>query len=199
MAAAIAQIIQVFTLRADWLLSGLEVKDSSQGSVLSEDCLAGWLRQSMTVDLSDLKEEGFALEPAPRQWRSPGSTSGESVAGVVDKGVLLEAFDTEIALVEAQAEVEAVSAAHSDDVSAWAGAIAQWLREHSSNGSVCLLELQQGVEMPLMEVWLGLLLAKEESCQFMQLGEDFYAPQGVSFVTLIPKVKLIELEELRTR
>lgn len=89
------------------------------------------------------------------------------MAGVVDKGVLLEAFDTEIALMEAQAEVEAVSAAHSEDVSAWARAITQWLREHSSNGSVSLLELQQGVEMPLVEVWLGLLNAKEGSYQFM--------------------------------
>jgi len=159
-AAAISQIVEVFTLRADWLLSALEVKDSSQGPVLSEDFLSGLLRQSMSIDLADLKEEGFVLEPVPRQRRSTGLASGESVAGLVDKDTLLEVFDTEIELVEAQAEAtsEAVSVAHSEDVTAWAGAIARWLQQRSSTGPVSFLELQQGVGMPLVEVWLGLLL-----------------------------------------
>jgi len=175
-ATAIAQIIEVFTLRADWLLSALEVKDSSQGPVLPEDFLTGWLRQSMSIDLADLKEEGFALEPSMRQRRSPGSTSGESVAGVVDKATLLDAFETEIELVEAQAgaEVGAVSVAHSEDVTAWAGAISRWLREHSATGQVSLLKLQQGLGMPLIELWLGLLLGSE-GVALEQQGE-FYSP-----------------------
>jgi hypothetical protein len=68
------------------------------------------------------------------------------VAGLVDKAVLLEAFDTEIELVEAQAGAAsgAVSVAHTEDVTAWAGAIARWLQQRSSVGSVSLLELQRG-------------------------------------------------------
>jgi len=176
-ATAIAQIIEVFALRADWLLSALEVKDRSQGPVLSEDFLTGWLRQSMSIDLADLKEEGFALEPATRQRRSSGLASEESVAGVVDKKVLLEAFDTEIELVEAQAGAAsgAVSVAHAEDVTAWAGAIARWLQQHSSTEPVSLLELQQGVGMPLVEVWLGLLLGNQ-GVALKQQGE-FYSHQ----------------------
>jgi len=175
-ATAIAQIIEVFALRADWLLSALEVKDCSQGPVLSEDFLTGWLRQSMSIDLADLKEEGFALEPTTRQRRSSGLASEESVAGLVDKEVLLEAFDTEIELVEAQAGAAsgAVSVAHSEDVTAWAGAIARWLQQHSSAGPVSLLELQRGVGMPLVEVWLGLLLGSEGVV--LEQKEDFYSP-----------------------
>jgi len=175
-ATAIAQIIEVFTLRADWLLSALEVKDSSQGPVLPKDFLDGWLRQSMTVDLSDLKEEGFVMEPVPRQRRSPHLTSGESVAGAVDKDTLLEVFDTEIELVEAQAGEASgvVSVAHTEDVTAWAGAIARWLQQRSSTEPVSLLELQQGVGMPLVEVWLGLLL-RNEGIVLEQRGR-FYSP-----------------------
>ena len=99
------------------------------------------------------------------------------MAGVVDKDTLLEAFDTEIELVEAQAGAEsgAVSVAHAEDVTAWAGAIARWLQQRSSAGPVSLLELQQGVGLPLVEVWLGLLLGSEGIVPKQQW--EFYSHQ----------------------
>lgn len=200
-AEAIAQIAEVFCLRADLVLAALEVQDNFQGPVLPEDFLSGLMRQSMSIDVFDLKEEWLGPEPAIRPRSALGSRVGESVAGEVDKAALLQAFDSEIELVEVQAQAESAggTVAHDEDMGGWARAIAQWFAEQEPSRPVSLIELQQELRMPLVEVWLGLLLAKEGSYQFMHLGKDFYAPQGVSVATLTPEVKLIELEELRMR
>jgi hypothetical protein len=58
---AITQIVQVYVKRANGILDSLEVSDSSEGPVLDEDFLSGLMRQSMTLDLSDLMEE-FAFD-----------------------------------------------------------------------------------------------------------------------------------------
>jgi len=182
-AKAFLQIAEIFALRAGLLLTDWEQSHSEEGPPLEDEDLSELLRQSMSLDLEELIAEP---EPITRQRRSPNPTSGESVAGVVDKNTLLEAFDTEIELAQAQAEAAsgAVSVAHAEDVTAWAGAIAQFLREHSSTGRVSLLELQHGVGRPLVEVWLGLLLGKEEIMLDQQA--QFYDPSGIQ-VTFLSK------------
>ncbi len=63
---AISQIVEVFVLRANGILDSLEVTDSSEGPVLDEDFLSGLMRQSMSIDLSDLMEEfTFEVESSP--------------------------------------------------------------------------------------------------------------------------------------
>ena len=63
---AIAQIVEVYVKRAKGILDSLEVTNSSNGSVLDEDFLSGLMRQSMTLDLSDLMEEfTFEVESTP--------------------------------------------------------------------------------------------------------------------------------------
>jgi hypothetical protein len=143
-ATAFLQIAEIFSLRAGLLLTDWEQSHSEEGPPLEDEDLSELLRQSMSLDLEELMAEP---EPITRQQRFPNLSSGESVAGVVDKGALLEAFDTEIELVEAQAEAEAVSVAYSEDVTVWAEAIARWLRALSSARLVSLLELQQGLGM----------------------------------------------------
>jgi len=159
-ATAFLQIAEIFALRAGLLLTDWEQSYSEEGPPLEDEDLSELLRQSMSLDLEELIAEP---EPITRQRKPSQAGSVESVAGVVDKGVLLETFDTEIELVEAQAEAAsgAVSVAHAEDVTAWAGAIAQWLHQHSSAGPASLQELQHGLGMPLVEVWLGLLLGSE--------------------------------------
>lgn len=48
--------------------------------------------------------------------------------------------------------------------------IAGWLQDHSSGQPISLSELQQGLGMPLIEVWLGALLGPEE-LRLEQQGE----------------------------
>lgn len=187
--------MEVFAQRSDLLLSAWEDAHNDEGPAVNEDAISGLVRQTMTLDLSGLMEES-----APEQ-RQPRTQPALSVAGSVDKAALLEAFNSEIELVEAQAHAESAvgAAADDEDVGAWAGAITRWMATRSSPEPVSLIELQRELGMPLIEIWMGLLLARAGSYQLVQQGEDFYALQGVSVATLTPEVKLIELAELRMR
>jgi hypothetical protein len=92
------------------------------------------------------------------------------VAGEVKKATLLEAFHSEVELAENQAQPE-TAASHSEDVNAWADAIAQWWAARSGNKPVSLIELQHELKLPLVEIWLGLLLGNRFELE--QQG-DFY-------------------------
>ncbi|MCU0571253.1 MAG: hypothetical protein MUF49_32390, partial [Oculatellaceae cyanobacterium Prado106] len=59
-------------------------------------------------------------------------------------------------MTEAEAFEAAIAVAHEEDVTRWVGAIAQVLEEGS--GEQTLLGLQERLEIPLVEVWLGVLL-----------------------------------------
>lgn len=60
-AEAISQIVEVYVSRAKGILDSLEVVDNSDGPVLSDDFLSGLMRQSMSLDLSDMMEDLFPL------------------------------------------------------------------------------------------------------------------------------------------
>ena len=64
---AIAQIVEVYVKRAKGILDSLDVNDDNiEGPVLGDDFLSGLMRQSMSLDLSDLMEEfTFETESSP--------------------------------------------------------------------------------------------------------------------------------------
>ncbi len=172
----IEQIAAVFALRSDLILSAWEEAHNDAGPAVDEDVIAGFVRQTMNLELSELMEEPLAAH-RQRHSRTP---SAISVAGPVDKATLLEAFDSEIEAVEAEAQRQsgALSAAHEEDVSGWAGAITKWIELRQGSEPVSLMQLQQGVGMPLVEVWLGLLLSQGQQYKFLQRGE-FYDIEGI--------------------
>jgi hypothetical protein len=49
----------------------------------------------------------------------------------------------------------------------------------SSKSVVSLLELQQGLRMPIVEVWLGLLLGGQERYGLEQQGTFYSAPDEI--------------------
>ena len=72
----------------------------------------------------------------------------------------------------------ALDFAHDEDIFAWCQAIAQWITQHQS-GKVSLLQLQQALGMPLVEVWLGLLHSPtpyqwDRQGEFYQEVRDFW-------------------------
>lgn len=170
---AIAQIVEVFAQRSDLFLSAWEDAHNDEGPAVDEDAIAGLVRQTMTLDLSDLVEE-----PAPEQ-RQPRTQLVASVAGPVDKAALLEAFDSEIELVEAQAQAQsaAMVGAHNEDVAGWGNAIARWMEQRGDAEAISLVQLQQELRIPMVEVWLGLLLSQQQY-EWEQRAE-FYEPQGI--------------------
>ena len=143
---AIAQIVEVYVKRAKSILDSLEVNDdSSEGPVLDEDFLSGLMRQSMSIDLSDLMEE-FVFETES----SPAFVG--SVVSVIDrKEAKAIARKARTAMRKALKEL-----AEQEDIPLWQSVIANWLQQHQG-GKVSLLQLQQALGMPLVEVLLGLL------------------------------------------
>ncbi len=95
----------------------------------------------MEWDLGDLVETIEVEYPNERQ-AAPAIT-------LVSKDAALELADLQTAL----------DVAHDESVSEWGAAISLRLDEwEQPQQSVGLLELQKSVEMPLVQVWLGLLL-----------------------------------------
>ena len=165
---AIAAIVEIYVMRANAILSTLEEKDSSGGEpVLSEDFLNDLMRQSMSIDLSDMMERLFP-EPESKP-RSPVSARGTIVAPQD-----LSADYTIAPVVPDDPKQMLVELAGNEQVSQWSAAIFEWIQQHSCNERVSLLQLQQVLGLSLVEVWLGLLLSSGHQYDW-ERSEDFYS------------------------
>jgi hypothetical protein len=173
-AEGILKIVQIYASRSDWLLSSWEEAHYPEGPVVAEEMLAGLVRQTMTLDLSALLE---APEPEHRTRRTPSEPG--SVAGTVDKAALLQVIEEiEAHSGEAVGCTDPLIVAHSEDISQWTTVIARWMEPKCDGEAVSLIQLQQALGMPLVEVWLGLLLADQGQYSLEQ-REDFYDPLGI--------------------
>ncbi|MFM2431610.1 MAG: hypothetical protein RLZZ511_2823, partial [Cyanobacteriota bacterium] len=81
---------------------------------------------------------------------------------------------------EEEAHAAALAVAHGEDISDWIAAIREQL---AKVGTVIELEaLMQLVQLPLIELWLGLLLGgyglRREAVEF-ERDEDFYSSIGI--------------------
>jgi hypothetical protein len=165
---AIAQIVEVYVKRAKGILNSLEVNDdSSEGSVLDDDFLSGLMRQSMSIDLSDLMEE-FAFDNVES---SPVSV--DSVVSVIDrKKAKAIARKARAAMRKALKDL-----AEKENIPKWQNAIAHWIGQHQGE-KVSLWQLQQSLGMPLVEVWLG-LLHSPTPYQWDRQGEFYREAQDI--------------------
>lgn len=145
-AEAISQIVEVYVSRANGILDSLEVVDNSDGPILSDDFLSGLMRQSMSLDLSDMMEDLF---PAGNSQISV--SSGSQVAPIDKKAAKAIANQA-----RKLAKQDLLELAGKENISLWQSAIAHWMQQHQG-AKVSLLQLQQALRMPLVEVWLGLL------------------------------------------
>ncbi len=119
--------------------------DSGEGPVLDEDFLSGLMRQSMSLDLSDLMEEfNFESESSPALVGSVVSVKSRKEA----KAIARKARAAMRKALKGLAEQE--------NIPKWQQAIALWIGQHQGE-KVSLQQLQQFLGMPLVEVWLGLL------------------------------------------
>lgn len=142
---AIAQLATLCHLRAEQILGDWEEIHNEIGPLITDELLAGLVQQTMYLNISALtRKSRGGRKPKPIQ-------PTESIAGVVEKEKLLEFIEVE------EAAQAALAVAHNEDVSAWIAAIATWSNRHRVE-AVSLLELWQNLDMPLIEVWLGLLL-----------------------------------------
>lgn len=160
-AEAISQIVEVYVSRAKGILDSLEVVDNSEGPILSDDFLSGLMRQSMSLDLSDMMEDLFPAED------SQVSVISGSQVTLVDKKTAKAIANQARKL----AKKDLLDLAGKENILAWQSAIAHWMQQHQGQ-KLSLLQIQQALDMPLVEVWLGLLHSQEQY-QWEQHGE-FY-------------------------
>jgi hypothetical protein len=108
--------------------------------------------QSQSLDLDHLFE---AIEP--NLYPENRKPREGSIVGELDKQSLLEALDVqmETGLSEAEAFNQALSVAHSEDISTWAEQIESYLLKHSSTS---IDDLSRSLGLSKIEVWLSLLL-----------------------------------------
>lgn len=171
---AILQLAQLYSLRSHLLIDNWE--NAYRAPHIRSDFFADIVRQSMAVDLSDL------MEPAlPRKSRARTVPKArDSVAGVVDKSAVLamveqleaNASTSDLRLSDEERKRQALEVAHDEDVFGWCSAISFWMQQHQGQ-KISLVQLQQALGMPLVEVWLGLLHSSQEQYQWEGTGE-FY-------------------------
>jgi hypothetical protein len=151
-ALAFSQIADILKSRAEVLLQDTRDRNSLLGPVVSTDLFAGLVRTTMHLDLDDL------IEPeTPQTFRPHGAhqfshftEEGDSVAAPVEKANVLAMLDEVTTLEDVR------NLASDEDVEKWHSAIANHLI--NVKDEISLVKLQRVLQMPMVEVWLGLLL-----------------------------------------
>ena len=164
---AIRKLGEIYADRSAMQLSEIEyLFHPEQEPVMSLDAFDCYVRQSMMVDL----EQFIEVPELPEYEREYNLTvvREQSKAEILELVSKLEEIDPEVAYQQA------IALAHDENVSEWGAAISVGLDEWD-NESVPFLELQRSIEMPVVQVWLGLLL---NGFKIEQRGE-FYETEQV--------------------
>lgn len=173
-AEAITQITQLFCDRSTLRFEELEATNSEEGPVMPTEAFDRYVRQTMEVDLEQFIEP---LASLPRKSPEREVSEGNSVVGELDQAAVLQVLNEQMSqdseLTEAEIFNQALALAHDEDVSVWAGAIAQRMAEQQVSMAP-LVELQQSTGMPLIQLWLALLLG---GFTLQQRGEFYETEQ----------------------
>jgi hypothetical protein len=153
---------QEVTLSKNDLIDSYERRHNPQEPIVNLESCVELFVQSLQLDVSELMEPEEEVQyPAQRRSRLREEEMG-SVVGILDQAALLAQLDQRLSeepgMTEAEAFNRAIATAHDEDVSAWAGAIVQGIKELGGE-AVLLLELQRAIGMPLIQIWLALLLS----------------------------------------
>jgi hypothetical protein len=149
---AVSQIADLFCDRSNFLFEELHSRAVKGEPIMADDAFERYVRQSMMVDFDQFIEP---LQSLPRKIPEP-TKHGNSIVGAIDKEVLIQALEQESLLSFEQEFERAISTAHAEDVSAWIEAIAYSLKINTS--PMRLLALHDSLQLPIVEIWLGLLL-----------------------------------------
>jgi hypothetical protein len=168
-ATAIEQMAELLAARAslwfdDW------GRSPDEEPVLDADLFAEFVRQSMTLDLSDLVAE-------PELYLRSASDESETVEG--SQATYREKEEVVAELKSHEAKMEAAKAAiqglaPDENVADWAGLIRSWLLQQGESAAP-LVQIQQGTGLAIVQVWLAGMLS---DLKLLQQGE-FYEVESV--------------------
>jgi hypothetical protein len=181
---AMTQLTEVYAVRAEkWMTDWQRRHDPQEPVVALEQCVDLFV-QSLHLEISDLFEPPDPTH-YPTERRSPTKQSAEgTIVGRLDQEALLQALDQQMSQHSGMTEMEAfntaISVAHGEDIRAWSEAINQFFSTHTSS-MVCLSQLQQTLNLPVVAIWLGLLLGN----YVLEQRGEFYDMQSI-FVQQLP-------------
>jgi hypothetical protein len=177
-ADAIEQMADVLAARAlawaeDWY------RQPGDGPVLSEDLFSEFVRQSLSLDLSELVA---VPELYVRCVSEKSHEDADSVVEAVNKeqALLLAGADEEELekLEDVIAQLE-----YDEDIAAWADAIRLWMQRQGMN-EVTLAVLLKGTNLPIVKCWLALLLGGFQLR--LNKTKGFYDIQGILIALPLP-------------
>ncbi|EKU96569.1 hypothetical protein Lepto7375DRAFT_0034 [Leptolyngbya sp. PCC 7375] len=143
----LAQLADICEAKSEILWDDWQDAHNTEGPVLDGDWLKGITRQTQELDFSDLVQHSGYTQRDPFE----PVADDESVAGDVDKASVLAFVET---LAEESAKEQALAVAHSENVSVWI----ERLSIKRIGKPQRLIDLQQQVKMPMVEVWIAALL-----------------------------------------
>ena len=148
------QVADLCDVRAEALMTGWE--ETHRDPIVERGFFADVVRQTMAVDLSDLMEP---TPPRKRRTKPSEKLAGTIVAPIEKETLLLwvDQWETEVNEDEASQVQQVLATSHEEDVSGWANAISWWMQA-APDCAVPLAELCRCLNMPWVEVWLGVLL-----------------------------------------
>ena len=118
---------------------------NADGPVMDGDWLQGVTRQTQELDFSALVNRSYNAHP------NADKADEDSVVGDVEKLSVLEMLDT---LDDADLKSQALAVSHAENVSDWVKALAN----EQTDSPQRLVDIQQQLQMPLIEVWIAALL-----------------------------------------
>ena len=147
--------------KADLLWEDWEDAHNAEGPVMGGDWLQGVTRQTQELNFSHLVKRSYQTHP------NADKADEDSVAGDVDKLSVLEMLDE---LDDADLKSQALAVSHAENVSDWVKAVAAKQRDTPQR----LVDIQQQLQMPMVEVWIAALLGgftMEQRGSFYQTQE----------------------------
>ena len=150
-ATGLLLIAELIAARASWYLEQLQTHEDDE-PILTPDELAGFVRQSMNLDLSEFLEVPTVSEPEPTQRSASPRKKNPAPS-------------------PEQTLSELLAIAHSENISDWIQVIARFM---AVRRKATLAELVIELKMPLVEVWMGLLMDGQYQLARSESEEEFY-------------------------
>ena len=144
----LVQLAGLCEAKADVLWEDWQDAHNADGPVMDGDWLQGLTRQTQELDFSDLVNRSYH---ANSENLNEDKEEKDSVAAGVEKLSVLEMID---ALDEADLKSQALAVSHAENVSDWVKALSAQQKDSPQR----LVDIQQQLGMPLIEVWIAALL-----------------------------------------
>ena len=160
----LVRLAELCEAKADLLWEDWQDAHNAHGPVMGGDWLQGLTRQTQELDFSDLVNRSYHSH---RGLPNEDKADEDSVAGDVEKLSVLDMIE---ALEDADLKSQALAVSHAENVSDWVKALA----DKQLDSPQRLVDLQQQLKMPLIEVWIAALLGEfqiEQRGNFYQTHE----------------------------